>query len=94
LGEWLERWRRRLAGEAGEAAARAAAMRRASPWIIPRNHRVEEALSAASDGGDLQPFERLLEALRHPFEEAPARGRYAEPAPVELTACYRTFCGT
>jgi uncharacterized protein YdiU (UPF0061 family) len=94
LGEWLERWRRRLAGEAGDAAARAAAMRRASPWIIPRNHRVEEALSAASDRGDLQPFEQLLEALRHPFDEHPLHARYAEPAPAAATACYRTFCGT
>jgi uncharacterized protein YdiU (UPF0061 family) len=94
LQAWRDRWRARLATQAGEASGRADSMRRASPWIIPRNHRVEEALSAASDGGDLQPFERLLEALRHPFEEAPARGRYAEPAPVELTACYRTFCGT
>ena len=69
-------------------------MRRASPWVIPRNHRVEEALEAASDVGDLGPFERLLEALRHPYDEAPVHARYAEPAPAAVTASYRTFCGT
>ena len=94
LQGWLGRWRDRLALGPGEAAVRARAMRRASPWIIPRNHRVEEALAAASDEGDLGPFEALLEALRHPFDEAPARARWAEPAPAAVTAGYRTFCGT
>jgi uncharacterized protein YdiU (UPF0061 family) len=97
LAEWLKRWRARLVedgDEPGAVALRAASMRQVSPWIIPRNHRVEEALSAASEGGDMRPFEQLLEALRHPFEEDPGRARYAEPAPVEVTACYRTFCGT
>jgi uncharacterized protein YdiU (UPF0061 family) len=69
-------------------------MRRASPWIIPRNHRVEEALAAASDHGDLAPFERLLQALRRPFDEHPDDAPFAEPAPAAVTACYRTFCGT
>ena len=91
---WLARWRRRLEGEPQEqAGARAERMRRASPWIIPRNHRVEEALEAATLG-DLGPFERLLAALRRPYEEDPANARYAEPAPAAVTAGYQTFCGT
>ena len=69
-------------------------MRRVSPWVIPRNHRVEEALAAASDDDDLGPFERLLAALRRPFDELPSTLAYAEPAPAEVTACYQTFCGT
>jgi len=81
---------------AATAAARAARMRAASPFIIPRNHRVEEALAAASDANtpDMAPFERLLSALQHPFDESPALAAYGEPAPAELTASYRTFCGT
>jgi uncharacterized protein YdiU (UPF0061 family) len=55
---------------------------------------VEEALAAASDEGDLAPFERLLDALRQPYAEAPERAQYAAPAPADVTACYRTFCGT
>ncbi len=62
--------------------------------MIPRNHRVEEALAAASDSGDLQPFERLLDALRRPYDDDPHHARYAEPAAAEVTAGYRTFCGT
>ena len=99
---WLARWRVRCASEDGRAGigpalageARAAAMRRVNPILIPRNQRVEEALAAASDGGDLAPFERLLDALSQPYDETPERARYAEPAPTDVTARYRTFCGT
>jgi serine/tyrosine/threonine adenylyltransferase len=96
---WLGRWRARCADEDegngdGAGRARAAAMRRVNPLVIPRNHRVEEALEAASDDGDLAPFGRLLDALRRPYEEAAEHLAYAEPAPAEVTASYRTFCGT
>jgi len=99
---WLERWRERCArdeapsssSDAGTAQARVERMRRVNPWIIARNHRVEEALAAASEGDDLGPFDRLLAALRLPFEETAANAAYAEPAPAAVTAGYRTFCGT
>jgi uncharacterized protein YdiU (UPF0061 family) len=85
----------RANANAGPAAtARAQRMRRVNPWLIPRNQRVEEALAAASDDGDLAPFEHLLAALRQPFAEDPALARYAEPAPADFMAGYRTFCGT
>jgi uncharacterized protein YdiU (UPF0061 family) len=92
---WLARWRERCAADGGVAASeRAARMRQANPWIIPRNHRVEEALKAASDDGDLGPFERLLAAVCDPYAERPEHLPYAEPAPAAVTACYQTFCGT
>jgi uncharacterized protein YdiU (UPF0061 family) len=69
-------------------------MRSVNPWIIPRNHRVEEALSAASDDENLEPFNRLLDALREPFDERAAHASYAEPGAADVTAGYRTFCGT
>jgi uncharacterized protein YdiU (UPF0061 family) len=97
LEAWLQRWRERCARDdaAGGpgSAERAARMRTASPWIIPRNHRVEEALAAATEG-ELAPFERLLAALRRPFDETPDLASYAEPAPAQTTAGYQTFCGT
>ncbi len=99
---WLARWRARCAGEdagathAAEIAGseRAKAMRTVNPGIIPRNHRVEEALAAASDEDDLVPFQRLLDALRRPYDDADELAPYAEPAPAAVTAGYRTFCGT
>ncbi len=93
LDDWLQRWQARCDAEGGAAATRAAAMRRVNPVVIPRNHRVEEALAAATEG-DLLPFDQLLAALRRPFDDNPDMKRYADPAPRELTACYKTFCGT
>jgi uncharacterized protein YdiU (UPF0061 family) len=94
LAAWLERWRERCGRDGVAAAERAARIRQANPWIIPRNHQVEEALEAASERGDLGPFERLLAALRRPYDELPEHAPYAEPAPAAVTACYQTFCGT
>jgi uncharacterized protein YdiU (UPF0061 family) len=100
---WLARWRARCAaddaaagtGDAAAAArARAERLRGVNPLVIPRNHRVEEALAAASDDGDLGPFERLLAAVTRPFDETPGQAPYAEPAPASVTASYQTFCGT
>ena len=102
LDAWLGRWRDRCASERDSSdhgspiagAERAGAMRAVNPIIIARNHRVEEALAAASDHDDLAPFEQLLDALRRPYDETPELARYAEPAPAAVTACYQTFCGT
>ena len=103
LEDWLVRWRARCAAEDAQAEAgasqdhaeaRAKRMRGVNPWLIPRNHRVEEALDAASEAGDLKPFEQLLEALRLPFDERPAMARFAEPASESFRQTFRTFCGT
>ncbi len=81
---WLTRWR-----ALGPDADR---MDRVNPVYIPRNHLVEETLTAATDG-DLAPLSRLLEAVTAPFDERPGLERYAAPAPQDFGA-YRTFCGT
>jgi len=94
LMDWLARWRSRGALETSTPAERALAMRRTSPIYIARNHRVEEALAAASVDGNLEPFKRLLDVLAQPFDERPGLETYVAPAPPEVTARYRTFCGT
>ena len=107
LQPWLDRWQARCAQEdtrhriadtpeakAAAGTARAASMRRVNPWIIPRNHRVEEALAAASTQGNLTPFTGLMAALQRPYDEDPGLASYAEPAPAQVTAAYQTFCGT
>ena len=92
LRPWLERWRRRLAQQ--RTSDTAEGMRAVNPIYIPRNHLVEEALAAASDHADLTLFERLLDVLAHLCDERPGLEDYAQPAPREFTACYKTFCGT
>ena len=89
---WLARWHVRLAGEATRPEARVAAMRRANPAIIPRNHRVEAALNAAA-AGDLEPLDALLRALAKPWDEDADTDDYRRPpAPEEVVR--KTFCGT
>lgn len=82
--EWLARWH--------ALKPDAAAMDRVNPIYIPRNHLVEEALTAAT-GGDLEPLYLLLDAVTAPYDERPGLQRYAEPAPEDFGK-YRTFCGT
>jgi protein adenylyltransferase len=67
-------------------------MDRTNPIYIPRNHLVEEALTAAT-AGDLDPLARLLAAVTAPYDERPGLERYASPAPEDFGA-YQTFCGT
>ena len=82
---WAQRWT--ALDPDGEA------MDRVNPVHVPRNHLVEEALAAATDG-DLAPVHRLLEAVTSPFEPRPGLERYTEPGPRGFAAAYRTFCGT
>ncbi|MDQ0801015.1 protein adenylyltransferase SelO family protein [Arthrobacter sp. SLBN-112] len=81
---WAERWLA-LQPDAG-------LMDNVNPAYIPRNHLVEEALAAGTEG-DLAPLHRLLEAVTDPFTERAGMERYMEGAP-EGFGSYTTFCGT
>lgn len=67
-------------------------MARANPRRIPRNHRIEQAINAAV-AGDFAPFDTLLAAVTHPFEDRPEWDKLAL-APLPDEAVRRTFCGT
>jgi len=88
--DWYARWQQRLNREGGDPAD--VRMRVVNPAQIPRNHRVEEALLAAEEHGDLSVVQRLLEALTSPFEARAEWADYRE-APLDDSG-YRTFCGT
>jgi uncharacterized protein YdiU (UPF0061 family) len=83
MESWLPRWRAR----AGDGASLRLAQ--ANPAVIPRNHKVEEALTAAT-AGDMAPFQALLTAIRQPFTQAEP---YMLPAPTGF-GHYVTYCGT
>jgi uncharacterized protein YdiU (UPF0061 family) len=68
-------------------------MRRHNPVVIPRNHKVEEALEAATSAGDYGPMHRLLAALANPFEDGPEKDGCREPS-ADGSVGYQTFCGT
>ncbi|MEO7350926.1 MAG: protein adenylyltransferase SelO [Marmoricola sp.] len=82
--DWVDRWR--------ATGPDASAMDLVNPAYVPRNHLVEEALAAGTDG-DLGPLTSLLEAVTSPFTLRPGLERYAAPAPEDF-GVYRTFCGT
>lgn len=88
---WHARWKLRLSRERQKDAT-STLMRAVNPTLIPRNHLVEEALSAAQDRNDFSLLQRLLEALSSPFETRPEFADYQQVPPDDR--CYRTFCGT
>jgi len=89
---WAREWRARVASEGRTDAERRAAMRAVNPAFIPRNHRVEEAIGAAT-AGDLGPFEDLLAVVSHPYQDQPERRAWAAP-PQPHEVVHQTFCGT
>ncbi|MEW1805113.1 protein adenylyltransferase SelO [Pseudarthrobacter sp. NPDC080039] len=81
---WAQRWQ--------ELRPDAGLMDSVNPAYIPRNHLVEEALSAAT-AGDLAPLQQLLDAVSNPFTERPGLEHYMEGPPEDFGK-YMTFCGT
>lgn len=90
--EWDKRWLARLQRQNYPASQVVEVMRKANPVVVPRNHRVEEALSAAV-AGDLSIMHRLLDALKSPYSETEHTLPYQQGAPFSAVP-YRTFCGT
>jgi len=84
-GEWrtpVEAWLQRLAARwsLDPNADRKAAMDAVNPIYVPRNWLAQEAIDAAT-AGDLGPLHRLMEVLKHPYEERPADAHFAEKRP-------------
>jgi uncharacterized protein YdiU (UPF0061 family) len=93
LQPWLARWRERMARESTSAGERQAAMYRANPVFIPRNHLVEAAITAATGDGDFTLFHQLVDVLGNPHAYRPELRRFATPPrPEEVVK--QTFCGT
>ena len=90
---WLQRWHGALTEQGRDAVETASAMDRVNPLYIPRNHQLDAALRAATDG-DLVPFEKLLEVVTHPFDRREEWSDYTEAAPASFSETFQTFCGT
>ena len=85
---WETEWKKRLEAETNISAR----MQAANPWIIPRNHRIEEMINAAV-AGDYAPFHTLSSALRSPHSEQPEHQQLTHP-PTADQVVRETFCGT
>ena len=90
--KWHGDWQARLQRQPESPAAVRQKMRSHNPAVIPRNHKVEEALTAATVHGDLTVMKRLLAVLARPFD-SDHPPEYATPQGPDAPA-YKTFCGT
>jgi uncharacterized protein YdiU (UPF0061 family) len=92
----MEALHERLAARRGRqpqsAAEAECSMRRHNPAVIPRNHKVEEALSAATCNADLSVMTRLLEVLSKPYDHDRDLPEFTRPS--RNPRPYQTFCGT
>ena len=89
---WYKTWKNRLNSQSQTKDEVLNLMKNSNPAVIPRNHRVEEALSAA-DNGDYSIMLNLLKAISNPYEHSDYQIEYAK-LPKASNKCYKTFCGT
>ncbi|MDB4846457.1 YdiU family protein [Candidatus Pelagibacter sp.] len=89
---WKKKWQERLLlnNDIPEKSLRL--MRSANPLVIPRNHKVEEALEAANNN-NLTVVKKLINVLKKPYEDQTKIDNYQLPAPLSDQK-YKTFCGT
>lgn len=87
---WHARWLARVRGQEAQAGRIVDEMNEANPAVIPRNHKVEEALAAAV-AGDMGPVHALLEVLMAPYREPEDESFMMSPSGDDA---YVTFCGT
>lgn len=89
---WHHQWRKRLSSQTASLDDAIVLMLKTNPAVIPRNHQVEAALSAA-ESGDFTVLEKLLEVLSQPFKGDASHMSYRNP-PLPTAMPYKTFCGT
>lgn len=91
--QWYEGWQARLARQHETKDLAHRLMKECNPAVIPRNHRVEEALKAAVDQGDYSVMMELLDVLANPYAHTRKQADYATLPPASMEP-YITFCGT
>ena len=89
---WKKRWEERLKLNNNNPEKFLKLMRSVNPLIIPRNHKVEEALEAANNN-DLSILKNLIKILKKPYDKQQENIDYQSPAPIGNKK-YQTFCGT
>ena len=90
--QWYARWKTRLKRNEEPLSSAVDLMRNFNPAVIPRNHKIEQALDAASEG-ERDSFFALLEALKKPYSDTERCASYQLP-PTQEEQVLHTFCGT
>ena len=90
---WAKDWHSRLYRESVPPSISSDLMRRNNPTFIPRNHLVENSLTAAIEEDDFEPFEKLFNVLMTPYSQPNGHSEFTKP-PEPSDQIYQTFCGT
>ena len=89
---WKNEWKKRSELNNSTKEKQIKLMKKNNPTVIPRNHKVEEALAEA-DKGSLDKMKKLLAILKNPYDNQNNIQEYQTPAPSNNVK-YQTFCGT
>ena len=89
---WKNEWKKRSELNNSTKEKQSKLMKSNNPIVIPRNHKVEEALAEA-DKGSLDKMKKLLAILKNPYDNQNNIEEYQTPAPSSNEK-YQTFCGT
>jgi uncharacterized protein YdiU (UPF0061 family) len=92
FSQWKQKWESRRSKQGIYTKESNQLMRSINPAVIPRNHRVEEALEAAGQG-DYSVMLKLNEILSKPYAYSAEQEEYSKP-PTPSACRYKTFCGT
>lgn len=90
--QWHELWQERRSRQKESTTTSQQLMKKNNPALIPRNHKVEEALEAAVEKGDFTVIKNLLHVLKNPYAHTTEQLEYS--APAKSTIPYETYCGT
>ena len=88
---WKKRWKERLLKKDNNQIKSKELMKNNNPLVIPRNHKIEEALEAA-ELNDMEPINKILEILKNPYDKQSEIIDYQYPS--KSSEKYQTFCGT
>lgn len=91
--QWYEKWKTRLENQQVSEEFIKQLMQKSNPVVIPRNHRVEEALDAAVNNEDYSVLNNLLSVISHPYDYKADYMDYTT-LPPDTSGPYKTFCGT
>ncbi|TSB45724.1 protein adenylyltransferase SelO [Alkalicoccobacillus porphyridii] len=91
--DWQEQWKDRLTRQPQSPEEVQQLLKTHNPAVIPRNHRVEEALSAAVEDKDYTVLKKLLKVMDNPYAYSVEQEDY-KYGPGDEGKGYRTFCGT
>ncbi|MDB3946879.1 YdiU family protein [bacterium] len=87
---WSNEWQNRISINDNSKEKSLELMKETNPVIIPRNHKVEEALKAANED-NLEVMNKMLSKFDNPYDEQKDIEDYQLPS---LDDNYQTFCGT